>query len=270
MVPDPGLDRSGRPNIRARLVRLAFRRGPATAPADHWKAAASTRILEDLDYGSRLPGGKLDLHLPLEPAGLLPVVVMAHGGAFIGGDKLDNRIYAVELAARGWAVANLNYARAPEQRYPGPLVQIDEAYRFLSARARDLGLDMERIFLAGDSAGAHMMAQYALIQTDAIYASGMGFSPRIPADSIRGVLLFCGPYDLSLMDNPGLSPLIRDVFRFLGDAYFGRRGWQGSPDAAQASLIGHLGPAFPPPSSPTATTGHSRSRAGTWLTGSRR
>ena len=244
--PGPGLNRSGRPNLRARLVRLAFKRSPATAPADHWKAAASTKILEDLDYRSSLPDGKLDLHLPLETGRSNPLVLLIHGGAFIGGDKLDNRIYAVELAARGWAVANLNYSRAPESRYPSPLVQIDEAYRFLSARAQELGLDMERIFLAGDSAGAHMMAQYALIQTDAVYASGLGFSPRIPAASIRGVLLFCGPYNLSLMDDPGLSPPIRAVFRFLGDAYFGRRGWQGSPEAAQASLIGHLGPAFPP------------------------
>ena len=203
-------------------------------------------MIGDLDYLSSLPDGKLDLHLPLEAGRSIPLVLLVHGGAFIGGDKLDNRIYAEELASRGWAVANMNYARAPEQRYPGPLVQIDEACRFLSATAVRLGIDMDRIFLAGDSAGAHMMAQYALIQTDAAYASGMGFSPSIPAASIRGVLLFCGPYDLDLAGKARGGPIVRSVFRFLGSAYFGRKDWQGSPEAEKASLVGHLSPAFPP------------------------
>jgi len=173
-------------------------------------------------------------------------VVMAHGGAFIGGDKLDNRIYAVELAARGYAVANMNYGRAPESRYPSPLAQIDEACRFLATSAEYFGLDMGSFFLAGDSAGAHMMAQYAAIRTNPDYAASMGFAPAAFPASPRGILLFCGPYDLSLIDDPGISPPVRAVFRFLGDVYFGRRDWRERPEAAQASLSDHLSPDFPP------------------------
>jgi acetyl esterase/lipase len=247
MPSAPGLDRYGRPDFRARFVRFAFRRGPATAPPGHWKAVAATRIVEDMDYGSSLPGGMLDLHLPLEREGLLPVVVMAHGGAFIGGDKLDNRIYAVELAARGWAVANINYGRAPESTYPSPLVQVGEACRFLSSRAESFGLDMGTLFLAGDSAGAHTMAQYAAMRSNPDYAPLAGIQyAAAPAGTIRGLLLFCGPYDLSLIDTPELGSPLRSVFRFLIGVYLGIRNWQGSRQAAEASLLDHLGPGFPP------------------------
>jgi len=242
----PGLNRFGAPNLRARLVRRAFRRGVGTAPADYSEALAATRTLQDMDYGSSLPDGRMDLCLPRETAGAAPLVLLVHGGAFIGGDKLDNRTYAVCLASRGWAVATIDYRRAPEARYPSPLLQIDEAYRFLANKSRDLGLDMERLFLAGDSAGAHMMAQYALIQTDAAYASELGLSPSVPSASIKGVLLFCGPYDLGLVEKARGGPLVRLGLSFLGSAYFGRKDWADSPEAAQVSLIGHLGPAFPP------------------------
>ena len=245
-VTGPGFDRFGRLNLRARLVREVFRHSVGTAPASHGEALAATQMIMDMDYGSSLPGGTLDLHFPRKAAGPIPLVLLVHGGAFIGGDKLDNRIYAIELAARGWAVANINYLHAPEARYPSPLIQIDEAYRFLAARAQEFGLDLERLFLAGDSAGAHMIAQYAAIQTDPAYASSMNFIGSVPPASIRGILLFCGPYDLGLLKKARGGPLVHIGFYFLGSVYFGRKDWLGSRESTQASLIAQLGRGFPP------------------------
>ncbi|MCX7026624.1 MAG: alpha/beta hydrolase [Spirochaetes bacterium] len=246
IVPGTGLNRRGQPDLFSRIIRKAFERGAGTAPADYGAALAATRTIADLDYGSSLPDGTMDIILPREAAELLPLVLMVHGGAFIGGDKLDNCIYAVALAARGYAVVNINYQRAPEARYPSPLVQIDEAYRFLAARAAEFGLDLERLFLAGDSAGAHMIAQYAIIQTDPAYASLLGFAASIPVESIRGLLLFCGSYDLKLVEKARGGPFIRLGLGIIGNTYFGRKDWAKSSLAAQVSLIGQVGPAFPP------------------------
>ena len=38
-----------------------------------------------------------------------------HGGGFVGGDKSDITGYAVELAARGYTVININYALARKE-----------------------------------------------------------------------------------------------------------------------------------------------------------
>lgn len=64
----------------------------------------------------------------------------------------------------------MNYALAPEEQYPVPIYQITEMYKHLLVRQDEYELDLNQLFLAGDSAGAHMISQFALIQTNEIYA----------------------------------------------------------------------------------------------------
>ena len=64
-----------------------------------------------------------------------------------------------------------------------------------SAPADRLALDPRRIVLAGDSAGAQIAAQVALLVTDPAYAAQVGIDVELEPSALRGLVLFCGAYD---------------------------------------------------------------------------
>jgi acetyl esterase len=87
----------------------------------------------------------------------LPVVLYMHGGGWVLGSASSHGRLAGELAVAGdAAVAFIDYALAPEARYP---VQIEQCYavaRWVTAQGASHGLDPSRIAVAGDSAGGNM------------------------------------------------------------------------------------------------------------------
>ena len=180
----------------ALLIRAAFRKSPAVPPEGYTAALSRITVVKDLSYPSAYPDNTVDLYLPagkgatkaiMPPLqkdvvelpvgeGTFPIVLWIHGGAFVGGDKSDVQYYAAALAAEGYAVACMNYCRAPEEKYPAPHEQTQEALRWLAGIADSYALDMERFVLAGDSAGAHVAAQFAAMQSNPAYAIEMGFA----------------------------------------------------------------------------------------------
>src|SRR5690606_11211703 len=121
---------------------------------------------------------------PKEFSGKLPVILWVHGGAFLGGDKSDITEYAVQVASKGYIVANMNYELAPGAKYPAPLHQVDEAYRFIEKQAESFGMDLDRLYFAGDSAGAQIVSQFVNIQVDEEYARLVGIKGIVPKKNI--------------------------------------------------------------------------------------
>ncbi|GHF19153.1 alpha/beta hydrolase [Amycolatopsis deserti] len=101
----------------------------------------------------------LDLHLPREPDGPVPIVVYAHGGGFVGGGK-EMGPWAT-LPAGGIAVASVGYRLAGEVAHPGPVEDVLAAIRWVRARGGEFGLDPGRVAGWGSSAGAYLMARAA-------------------------------------------------------------------------------------------------------------
>jgi acetyl esterase len=91
-------------------------------------------------------------------------LVYLHGGGFVVG-SVDTHDRIMRLLARhtGVAVIGVDYALAPETRFPRQIEQIAAAVEQLPAR---LGLDPARIALAGDSAGAHLALAATLCLRD--------------------------------------------------------------------------------------------------------
>lgn len=149
-----------------------------------------------------------DLFLPLQRKSP-PLVIFVHGGFWVEPDDKYQigRNVAQALTAHGAAVALVRYRLAPGARHPAQVEDVAAAVAFLKRAAGRYGLDPQRIYLAGHSAGAHLAALVAL---DARYLRAHGMSPR----DIAGVVAFSGIYDLS-RDAPALAnraPLIESVF----------------------------------------------------------
>ncbi|MGG4106032.1 alpha/beta hydrolase [Paenibacillus lautus] len=60
------------------------------------------------------------------------------------------------MASKGYAVVNMNYEVAPEARYPAPVVQTTEVYQHLKELTDYPSLDLDRLIVGGDSAGAQI------------------------------------------------------------------------------------------------------------------
>jgi len=146
---------------QARLIAEAVR-----APL----AQGGPQMVHTADLSPALtPHGSLRLrvHRP-QAATALPALVYLHGGGwvFFSIDTHDRLMR--EIAARsGRVVIGVDYARAPEARFPVALQQTVAAWRWACAQADALGLDAARIALGGDSAGANLALAAALVLRDA-------------------------------------------------------------------------------------------------------
>jgi acetyl esterase len=105
-------------------------------------------------------GGSLPARLyHPDPGRALPLVVYVHGGGWVlGGIAPADRPCRRLAAAAGCAVVSIEYRRAPETKFPGPLDDCVDAVRWLAAHADRLGADGARVSVMGDSAGGNLVA----------------------------------------------------------------------------------------------------------------
>jgi acetyl esterase len=97
------------------------------------------------------------------PARRLPVVVFMHGGGFVMGDLDSHDSVCHRLAfSSGAALVAVDYRRAPESPFPGPIEDCHAALGWVCRNAEALGFDADRLALCGDSAGANLAAATAL------------------------------------------------------------------------------------------------------------
>ncbi len=84
-----------------------------------------------------------------------PVVVFFHGGGFIGGDKKSVPGWLVSRCLeQGISVVSANYRLSKQAPFPAPMLDGARAIQFLRLKAKELGIDPDRIAACGNSAGA--------------------------------------------------------------------------------------------------------------------
>jgi acetyl esterase len=221
---------------------------------DAWRVARALRqhvpsgVTAQLNepYGANTdPDTQLDVFHPTALArdAVLPTVLWIHGGGWISGSKEQVGNYLRILAAHGYTTVALGYSLAPGHTYPTPLRQANEALGFLAAEAARLHVDPARLVLAGDSAGAQIAAQLAAVVTEPGYARELGIVPAIRPEQLRGVLLYCGAYELRATHLHGGYGF---YLRTLLWSYSGSRDFARDPGFATASVLPHLSGRFPP------------------------
>ncbi|MCH2133598.1 MAG: alpha/beta hydrolase [Phycisphaerales bacterium] len=154
-------------------------------------------IVDDVPYGDEHERQVMDVATPLAHEGLLPVVVIIHGGGWMQGDKATVRSFLPPTAGGGCLVVAPNYRLAPTDPAPAAIHDVKLILRWLDRHAEDLGIDRDRIALMGFSAGGHLAALAgATSDTGALDPPGpKGMDRARP--SVECVVSIGGPMDLS-------------------------------------------------------------------------
>ncbi len=94
-------------------------------------------------------------------------VIWMHGGGFVMGDLGTEHPWASRVAAAtGALVISVGYRLAPEDPYPAALDDVYAVLEWTARHATELGVDPERIAVAGHSAGAGLAAAVCLRSRD--------------------------------------------------------------------------------------------------------
>ncbi|HWL44417.1 MAG TPA: alpha/beta hydrolase [Ilumatobacter sp.] len=162
-----------------------------------------------------------------------PGVLFLHGGGWAGGHTAKHVRNANRLAAQGLVTATATYRLSHQAPWPAALEDAKCAVRWMRASAPELGLDPDRLVVAGDSAGGHLAAMIAL--TPGRFEGSGGHPDH--SSAVAGAFCWYPVTDLRL---PGVadSPLVDLTVHFLGA--------DPQQAVAEASPISWIHPGAPP------------------------
>jgi acetyl esterase len=236
----------------AMLIRWEFEQNGAKT----WQALekhepkSGIAVISNQRYKANNKDTVLDVYIPqnaVDAKKKLPVVIWTHGGAWLSGDKTNPAVYFKLLAQAGYTVVAPDYSLAPGTTYPTAIHQLNASYAYLEENADRLHADMNRVILAGDSAGSQLSAQLAAITTNSDYAQKVGVKPSLRPQQLKGVILTCGIYKMEELALPSrdLSKIIQWGDNVTVWAYSGTRDFS-RPVIRQMSPYYHVTKDFPP------------------------
>ncbi|MEW1773476.1 alpha/beta hydrolase [Streptomyces sp. NPDC086777] len=178
------------------------------------------------------PDVRVRVFTPAGHEGKLPGLLFLHGGGFILGlvDFFDSQTTRI-AAEVGAVVVSVDYRVAPEAPFPAGMEDCYAALEWMVEHADELGVDPQRIGIAGESAGANLAAAVALAARD-------GNGPRLTMQYLGLPMLddrLETPSMNTFVDTPGFNGRTAGVLwdSYLGGAKTGR-GDDVSPYAAPA------------------------------------
>ncbi|MDB5229937.1 MAG: lipase [Chitinophagaceae bacterium] len=162
--------------------------------------------LQNVAYGSD-PFQKMDVYLPAgRSQETTPVLLLLHGGGWIGGDKRDfqSAVDYFKLNLPHFAIVNINYRLATlnaQNLWPTQIDDAKKAVAFIDQKSGEYQINNEQLAVAGASAGAHLALLLAYRYNH--------------ENKIKAAIDLFGPTDLvSLYNNSGNNnyPMLLSLF----------------------------------------------------------
>ena len=159
-------------------------------------------VITEIRYSENYPNSYLDITYPnkdKDPSN--PTLIYFHGGGYFGGSKnvgdplagSDATALLDDICSEGFNLVNIDYVLVPEYHFPDPLIQANEAFRFLIDNGEKYSLDMDNVVIMGSSAGAIITSQLGSIITNPDYAEALGISPALKPREVKAVVIDDAP-----------------------------------------------------------------------------
>jgi acetyl esterase/lipase len=195
----------------------------------------ATSVQHDVPYGT-VDGHPLllDIYQPGErPSGLLPAVILIHGGGWTSFDKSTMQTMGMFLARSGFVAFSVDYRlfheHEKENLWPAQLDDVQRSVRWIRANAAKYGVDPQHVGAFGHSAGAQLAALLGMEDTrDNSDPALAKYSSKVQA-----VVDVSGPTDFTTHDDP---EAVAFLTAFFGGDYAQRaKVWQDASPAFHAA-----------------------------------
>lgn len=148
--------------------------------------------------GSDDPGQVLDIYYADKAVRKDAVLIDIHGGFYVAGRRENNRDFASVFLKEGFDVVMMEYRLNDGIRdVSDELSDCATGLDYIASHAADLGLNKDRMFLTGDSAGGHL----ALYMAEGAEDKSLPIRPQVFTP--RGVLINCPAYDFATFGDTG-------------------------------------------------------------------
>lgn len=172
----------------------------------------SSQVRRSIVYGDQ-PRNRLDLFLPANSGEPKPVVIFVTGGAWIIGYKAWGSLLGQQLAERDIIVACIDYRNFPQGTIGDMVEDTSQGISFVCNHLTEYGGDPNRIYLMGQSAGAHISACALLEQAIKESEPEKGESITWSVSQLKAYFGLSGGYNLpSLVDHFNNRGLYRSIF----------------------------------------------------------
>lgn len=147
----------------------------------------------------------LDIYLPANASGKLPLVIFIHGGGWLSNDKYADMGYMkktiAEIISNGFALASIDYRFSTQAVFPAQMIDCNRAVSFLYDNAEKYGFDVNRFALMGFSAGGHLASMVGLSKNNNVSEFFMPGTSR--TFFFKAVVDFYGPAELIMFPAAG-------------------------------------------------------------------
>ncbi|KAK4602232.1 hypothetical protein RGQ29_011326 [Quercus rubra] len=172
----------------------------------------SSQVRRSVVYGDQ-PRNRLDLFLPANSGKPKPVVIFVTGGAWIIGYKAWGSLLGQQLAERDIIVACIDYRNFPQGTIGDMVEDTSQGISFVCNHLAEYGGDPNRIYLMGQSAGAHISACALLEQAIKESEPEKGESITWSVSQLKAYFGLSGGYNLlNLVDHFNNRGLYRSIF----------------------------------------------------------
>ena len=147
----------------------------------------------------------LDIYMPPDAKGKIPLVVFVHGGGWLSNDKYADMGYmkktVAEIISNGFALASIDYRFSTQAVFPAQIQDCNRSVSFLYDNADKFGFDRNRFAVMGFSAGGHLASMLGLSANNDVETFFMPGTSKL--FRFKAVVDFYGPAELILFPGAG-------------------------------------------------------------------
>lgn len=110
---------------------------------------------------------KLDVYRPHDAKSPVPVVMMIHGGGWVGNAKEKAVLETLPYLEMGFAVVNVEYRLAKVSPAPAAVEDCLCALHWIGRNAKQYNFDLSKVIVTGKSAGGHLALTTSMIPSSA-------------------------------------------------------------------------------------------------------